>query len=143
MASLFLIAYVQRVVMLAGGHSSWFLHTGVVGADLCSCSFFGPAFVARCSGGVHWYSSTVLDSPLIRINCIVDFCIHVACTVEASVWHFVACLGVGWLVNGLRSTTLCLGNCWDAPQSHPVVLIFSPYVLIVSVCILHWWVGVL
>ncbi len=47
-----------------------------------SGSLFGPAFVARCSGGVHWYSSTVLHSPLI-ISCIFGLFIHVACRVEA------------------------------------------------------------
>jgi hypothetical protein len=58
----------------------------VARADLCRCFFR-----ARCSGGVHWYSSTVLHSPFI-ISHIIGLCVHVACRVE---WRPVSLFRVG------------------------------------------------
>jgi hypothetical protein len=115
-------------------------------AVVFSGSLFVPAFAARCSGGVHRYSSTVLHSPLI-ISHIIGLCVHVACRVE---WRPVSLFrgtGSHARVWGARQRPvfghLGVGSCLDAPPSHPEVLVFSPRILIVSLCMLHWWVGVL
>ena len=96
-------------------------------AVVFSCSLFGHAFVARCSDGVHSFSSTVLHSSLI-ISSIVGLYIHVACTVEACLP--VACgTGSHASVWGARQRPVfghlvCVGTCWDAPPSYPKALFF-------------------